>query len=82
MFISGNVYGVGFRLSCKQEVDRLGIAGWVRNLSDGRVELVAEGSKHAVEKMLAWTQTESPGVVEHVEVQEEKEERLTGFKIK
>ena len=54
LFISGMVQGVFFRSSTKSEATRLGVQGWVRNLSDGSVEVVAEGEKADVEKLVAW----------------------------
>jgi acylphosphatase len=54
LFISGMVQGVFFRTSTKSEATRLGVQGWVRNLSDGRVELIAEGEKLDVEKLIVW----------------------------
>ena len=42
--VSGRVQGVGFRFFAQHEADRLGITGYVRNLPDGRVEVVATGS--------------------------------------
>ena len=47
--ISGRVQGVGFRWFVREEARRLGLAGWVRNLPTGEVELVAEGSPSAIE---------------------------------
>lgn len=44
MFISGRVQGVFFRLFTEKTAKRLNLTGWVKNLSDGRVETVAEGS--------------------------------------
>jgi acylphosphatase len=54
IFVSGKVQGVYYRQNTLQKAQELGIFGWVRNLSDGRVESVMEGSKINVEKMLAW----------------------------
>lgn len=55
VYVEGRVQGVGFRYSTYREANSLGISGWARNLPDGRVEAVYEGSREAVENMLAWT---------------------------
>jgi acylphosphatase len=52
--VRGRVQGVGFRASVQHEGGRLGLGGWVRNLSDGGVELEAEGDGHALEQLLAF----------------------------
>lgn len=44
LLISGFVQGVGYRMFVQREAERLGITGWVRNLSDNRVEVVAQSS--------------------------------------
>jgi acylphosphatase len=54
VFVAGRVQGVFFRASCAQEARALGVAGWVRNASDGRVEAVFEGPDAAVEAMVDW----------------------------
>jgi len=51
--VSGRVQGVGFRYFAERAARKAGVAGWVRNLPDGRVETVAEGSNGAVEAYLA-----------------------------
>ncbi len=56
VFVEGRVQGVSFRYNTYLEAVRLGVSGWVQNLSDGRVEAVYEGPRDAVEEMLAWTQ--------------------------
>jgi acylphosphatase len=50
--VSGKVQGVGFRWFVRQEARRLGVSGWVRNLPDGRVELVAGGPHLQVRRLL------------------------------
>ncbi|RFT15806.1 MAG: Acylphosphate phosphohydrolase [Candidatus Saccharicenans subterraneus] len=52
-YISGRVQGVAFRFFAQHVANQLGITGWVRNLSDGRVEVVAEGDREALELFLA-----------------------------
>ena len=54
LVISGLVQGVGFRLATQREARRLGLAGWVRNLPDGRVEAVAEGSDESIGRLVDW----------------------------
>jgi acylphosphatase len=55
VLVQGRVQGVNFRYSAYREADRLGVAGWARNLPDGSVEAVYEGPREAVEEMLTWT---------------------------
>ena len=50
--ISGRVQGVNFRFYTKVFVDRVGVTGWVRNLDDGRVEVVAEGGEEKINKLI------------------------------
>lgn len=54
LLIHGRVQGVFFRDSMRREAKRLGISGWVRNLEDGTVESVVQGSPAAVEAILQW----------------------------
>ena len=52
--VSGRVQGVGFRYYTERQARRLGLTGWVRNLPDGGVELVAEGEESTLQQMLEW----------------------------
>ena len=54
VFISGRVQGVFYRASTKNMAEQLGLKGWVRNTSDGRVETVFEGEETAVKDMISW----------------------------
>ncbi len=54
VFISGRVQGVFFRSNTKDKAEELGISGWVRNLSDGRVEAVFEAEEKRVKKIIEW----------------------------
>lgn len=51
--VEGHVQGVGFRYFVKENADFLHLNGWVRNLYDGTVELTAEGSREALERLLS-----------------------------
>ena len=52
--ISGRVQGVSYRAATALEARRLGLVGWVRNRTDGSVELETEGDDAAVAELLAW----------------------------
>jgi acylphosphatase len=54
LYISGKVQGVAFRHYTAKKARSLNLAGWVRNLDDGRVETVFEGADNAVDAMLSW----------------------------
>ena len=54
IFVSGKVQGVYFRQNTSLKAQELGIVGWVRNLSDGRVESVMEGLEVNIDKMISW----------------------------
>jgi len=51
--VDGRVQGVGFRFFVKTIAEELNLAGWVRNKMDGRVEVLAEGSRDSLEALLA-----------------------------
>jgi len=54
IFVSGLVHGVFFRSETENKARKLGLFGWVRNLTDGRVEILTEGEKAKLEKLVAW----------------------------
>ena len=61
ILISGSVQGIFFRANALYQAQALGITGWVRNCRDGRVELVLEGEKSALDKMIGWCRKGPPG---------------------
>ena len=69
VIVHGRVQGVWFRASTKDEADRLGVTGWVRNLPDGSVEAVFEGDKKKVEEVVGWCHRGPSGAnVSNVEI--------------
>jgi acylphosphatase len=83
VFVSGRVQGVGYRATTWDMAALLKLNGWVRNLPDGRVEAVFEGSKAMVEEMLRWCQQGSPqAIVDEVAIEYEPPEQLKGFEVR
>ncbi len=66
-FVSGKVQGVWFRVSTQDQANDLGLTGWVRNVPDGRVEVLACGERDKIEKLHAWLQ-EGPELAEVTDV--------------
>ncbi|MBC7348034.1 MAG: acylphosphatase [Clostridia bacterium] len=66
MFLTGLVQGVGMRAYVRRQAQRLGLVGFVRNLPDGRVEVVAEGAPEDLEALLASLQEPAVGRVDHI----------------
>jgi acylphosphatase len=83
MLISGRVQGVFFRDTCRRLAEESGVAGWVRNLPDGRVEAVFEGPDDEVRRLVEWA-SNGPrwAVVDDVAVQSEPPEGLAAFLVK
>jgi acylphosphatase len=52
LYISGFVQGVGYREFIKREARKIGLKGWVRNLSDRRVEVLAQGDEASLKKLI------------------------------
>lgn len=73
MIIKGRVQGVWFRETTRREAVSLGVSGWVRNLSDGTVEVLAEGREDRMRDFVAWcNKGPSSANVKHIMKNEEE----------
>ena len=54
VLVSGLVQGVFYRDTCRRVAEQQGVAGWVRNLPDGRVEAIFEGAADGVDQLISW----------------------------
>ena len=84
VFVEGRVQGVFFRYETSRIAKSLDVKGWVRNLPDGRVEVVFEGEKENVEEMVKFCRRGPPGAqVDDVEVKwETYRGEFSGFEIR
>jgi acylphosphatase len=82
VLVSGLVQGVFYRDTCQRIAAARGVSGWVRNLPDGRVEAVFEGSADAVQHLVDWArQGPSKAIVTGIAVHDEPAEGLGGFSV-
>ena len=82
--ISGRVQGVFYRSSAQRQASALGLHGWVRNLSDGRVELLACGEQQPLDELEKWLEIGPEyAKVTNIEVITESPVKLSGaFEVK
>ena len=82
-FVRGKVQGVGYRYFVERAAEELGIAGWARNLGDGRVEVYAIGSEEQLSELSGYLYRGPRwSDVRGVEQQEAPVEKLYGFRIR
>lgn len=80
--VRGRVQGVAFRWTARERARELAVGGWIRNLSDGRVEAHVEGDPGNVERMLAWLERGPSGArVDAVEVEDVAATGAPGFTV-
>jgi acylphosphatase len=82
--IRGLVQGVGYRYALRREAQRQGVAGWVRNGSDGSVEALLQGAAERVAEVIAWARRGPPGArVDEVEIDPAADEAAhAGFELR
>ncbi|MDH5611474.1 MAG: acylphosphatase [Gammaproteobacteria bacterium] len=77
--ISGRVQGVFYRASAQHQASALGLRGWVRNLVDGRVELLACGDQKALDELEKWLKIGPEyAKVSNIEIIKENQKALSG----
>jgi len=84
IFVSGKVQGVYFRENTRKKANEFGVFGWVKNLTDGRVEVILEGNKEKVEQVIKWLKR-GPlfAKVNNVEIDwEESKKEFNNFEIR
>jgi acylphosphatase len=83
VLVSGRVQGVFFRDACRRLAQENGLSGWVRNLPDGRVEAVFEGSPENVARLVDWSR-HGPRLaqVENIQIYSEPPAGLPDFQIR
>ena len=82
IIVSGRVQGVFFRQSTREQAIALQITGWVRNLADGTVEIMATGDEKKLEQLILWCHQGPPrAVVNNVLVSDAPLENFTSFEI-
>ena len=80
--VSGRVQGVYYRAATAEQARRLQLDGWVKNLADGSVEVVAAGENGGVAALAGWLWQGPPAArVEAVHVEEWTDEVPTGFSV-
>ena len=81
--VKGRVQGVFYRASAKDEAEKLGISGWVKNRREGNVEILAEGGELVVKELIEWCKKGPPHAkVKEVNVEwDEYKGEFKGFSI-
>ncbi|MDF0534271.1 acylphosphatase [Shewanella yunxiaonensis] len=75
--IRGKVQGVGFRYSALQKANALGVTGYVSNMDDGSVQILAQGAFPAVDQLIAWCETGPANAkVDNVFVEEDEADEI------
>ncbi|MFT3782163.1 MAG: acylphosphatase [Nibricoccus sp.] len=83
VFFSGRVQGVGFRYTALQVAKEFDVSGWVKNLTDGRVQLEAEGEPTTVKAFVTALEERMHGYIRKTERQSAKRApQFVGFTIR
>ena len=73
LIVSGTVQGVFYRANAKKVASGLGLKGWIRNLQDGNVEVLAEGRKPALDRLIEFCRKGPEGAsIDNIEIEWDK----------
>ena len=81
-YYSGRVQGVGFRFTAQHIAEGFAVSGFVRNLPDGRVEVLAEGPSEQVDGFLSALNQRMADYVDEVRVEDETPPGVRGFRVR
>ncbi|MFH1210195.1 MAG: acylphosphatase [archaeon] len=83
VLIEGSVTGVGFRFFVQRNASLLNIKGWIKNISENKIEAVFEGQEQDIKKLLEICK-EGPSLsyIKTIKVKEEEFQNLTKFEVK
>ena len=82
LIIKGRVQGVFYRATAKDVADLIGVKGWIKNLPDDNVEIMATAAEDVLQKFIAWCKQGPPKArVDEVVIEEINPEEFKGFKI-
>jgi acylphosphatase len=83
LIIRGRVQGVGYRVWAREAARSLGLDGWVRNRTDGTVEMVAVGGPEALDRLAEACRSGPPGArVGSVDRSEAEDDASSGFELR
>ena len=82
VYYSGQVQGVGFRYTAQHVAEGFGVAGFVRNLPDGRVEVLAEGDPNQVDEFLSALAQRMAGYIDGTQFVDESPIGAKGFRVR
>ena len=83
IIVYGRVQGVWFRAGTKEKADELGLLGWVKNKSEGTVEIHAEGEKLQLENFILWCREGTPTAnVTSLNLNQTSLQNFTSFEIR
>ena len=84
IIVSGKVQGVGFRYFTHQKASELGINGYVQNLTNGNVKIIAVGKSEQIETLITWAKSGSPSAaVDNLDIESiQADYQYQGFEIR